>query len=231
MVKIKNKILVALDPELRSIRKVIERTLASSALPIHLQDGLDNIFKKRLETHARALKMSFWEDHFEWKSLVDYPEISGTILDFGCGSGHLDVMLARNGKRVHGIDLNTVGIGIAEHLKTKEDDAVKKRLSFRVVDITKELPDGERFDSAWSAHVFEHIADPAPIFDGLVKWLKQGAYMLISVPLGYAYDDPGHVNHFKNADQLKKYLSNYVDITRIDISEQYQVIKALCRFP
>jgi 2-polyprenyl-3-methyl-5-hydroxy-6-metoxy-1,4-benzoquinol methylase len=175
--------------------------------------------------------MSFWKDHFEWKSVGAYPGISGTVLDFGCGSGHLDVMLARQGYRVHGVDMSAIGIRIAEYLKSKESAAVQAGLSFQLADVTRELPTGAPFDSAWSSHVFEHIADPGPVFEGLSRWLKRGASLLISVPLGRAYDDPGHVHHFDDGLQLRAHLSRYVEISRIDVSHEHQVIRAVCVFP
>lgn len=225
-----NRLKVILDPELRAISRIIKDGKARTASGNKLTRESDEVFLRRLEVFPQALKMSFWENHFEWKSLADYPEIDGKVLDFGCGSGHLDVMLARNGRIVHGIDLSPIGISIANYLKSREDVPVQARLSFSVADVTDERMTGELYDSAWSAHVFEHIANPAPILTGLRKWLKQGACLLVSVPLGNAYDDPGHVNHFHNASQLESYLNGHVQIVRIDVSGEHQVIRALCKF-
>ncbi len=218
------------DPELRDIRKIInvyqERMLSDS----EELNNIDQIFISRLANNPNALKMYFWENHFELKSLDAYPEISGRVLDFGCGSGHLDILLARSGRCVHGIDLSPVGIRIAQYLRNKENRVVQSRITFEVADVTRSRPK-ELCDSAWSAHVFEHIADPGPAFHGLRHWLKPGAPLLISVPLGDAYNDPSHVNHYVNVSQLRSYLENHIKIIKIDSSEEHQVIRALCRFP
>jgi len=216
-------------PELRKIRKIIQdpqRRPSSTGL---VAQRNDQVFIRRLQTNPVALRMSFWENHFELKSLSSYPEISGRILDFGCGSGHLDILLARSGKSIHGIDMSTIGINIANALRSEENEAVQSRLSFAVVDITRELPKVAKFDSAWSAHVFEHIADPGPIFAGLKNWLKSGAYILISVPLGHAYDDPDHVNHFFHVEELRSFLAGHIRVIKIDTSYEYEVMRALCR--
>jgi 2-polyprenyl-3-methyl-5-hydroxy-6-metoxy-1,4-benzoquinol methylase len=228
LVRLKNRMIVALDPELRQVRDLINAEEIDGTFG---RSDADAIFRNRLEVFAKALKLSFWEDHFEWKSVKDYPEISGTVLDFGCGSGHLDVMLARHGYRVHGVDVSGLAIRIAEHLKSKETEEVRARLTFQAADITREVPSGRPFDSAWSAHVFEHIEDPGPVLQGLAKWLKPGASLLISVPLGRAYDDPGHVHHFNDGVELRSHLSRYVGISRIDVSREHQVIRAVCTFP
>jgi radical SAM superfamily enzyme YgiQ (UPF0313 family)/SAM-dependent methyltransferase len=225
--KVKNKIVKiihrsSVDLEISAIKKIIRRVYPSNEY--------DNIFIERLKVFPQALKMSFWKDHFEWKSINDYPEIKGKILDFGCGSGHLDILLARNGRVVHGIDLSYIGISIANYLKEKEREDVRNRLSFTVTDVTRDLPKGELFDSAWSAHVFEHIVYPGPILTGMREWLKPQAYLLISVPLGYAYDDPSHVNHFFNEKDLISYLNGYIKVERINVSEEYNVLRALCKF-
>ena len=229
-VAIANKIQVCVDPELRAVKRIIK--LGEKGIPLadkYTRES-DEVFLRRLDEFPLALKMCYWENHFEWKSLDNYPEINGKILDFGCGSGHLDVMLARNGRTVQGIDLSPIGVSIANYLKSKEGVTVQERLAFSVADVTKDKPVDELFDSAWSAHVFEHIADPAPILRGLRNWLKPGSHLLISVPLGDAYDDAGHINHFYSAGELDDYLRENVVVKRIDISIEDQVIRALCRF-
>jgi len=220
-----HKIVLRRDIELRNINKIIKKAKDNK----HILNKNDDIFITRLKTNAEALKMNFWERHFESMWLSDYPEISGRILDFGCGSGHLDVLLARKGQTIHGIDMSSIAISIANHIRMKEIDSVQKRLSFAVADVTRDLPIGDKFDSAWSAHVFEHIVDPTAIFLGLRNWLKDGAYMMISVPLGTAYDDPDHVNHFFNSEELRSFLSSHITVIKVNIFSEYQVIRALCR--
>lgn len=211
------------DTEIKSIEQIIKEVPDSSG-------ECNQVFIDRLQKNREALKMSFWEEHFEWKSLGMYPELKGRILDFGCGSGHMDVILARNGSTVHGIDLSPIGINIANHLRSSESDEVKKRLSFQLADVTIERPNDQQFDAAWACHVFEHIKDPQPVICGLREWLRPGAFMLISVPLGYAYDDPGHVIHFEDERHLIEYLQRYVSVQRVDICSQDCVLRALVRF-
>jgi 2-polyprenyl-3-methyl-5-hydroxy-6-metoxy-1,4-benzoquinol methylase len=229
-----------LDPEIRRISAIIMNTPRvynsnhKAFYPIYkheLIECCDRVFIDRLRTNPISLKMSFWKDHFELKAVAKYPEIKGSILDFGCGSGHSDIYLAREEKTIHGIDLSPIGIAIGNHLRSLESEEVRKRVSFSIADVTIHQPPGELlFDSVWSSHVFEHIMDPKPVLFGLRNWVKRGAYFLISVPLGNAYDDPGHFHHFWDAEQVKKHFETSIDVVKIDVDKNDQVFRILCQF-
>lgn len=208
------------DPNNRSFHPILKHELVSSC---------DQVFIERLRKNAAGLKMAFWKDHFEHHALNQYSEIKGTILDFGCGSGHSTILLARNGYVIHGIDMSPIGISIAKNLMKLENESTQKRVSFSITDVLKQTPKTHQlhFDSIWSSHVFEHILDPAPILKGLKKWVKKGAYILISVPYGDAYDDPGHVHHFWSASQIRDHFKNEMKICKIDIDKQNHVIRVL----
>lgn len=227
---IKNRILVLTDPELRQIAKIIKETHARKEQRDSISLECDKVFLERLHVNPRALKMDFWENHFEIDSIRRITEIAGRVLDFGCGSGHLDVLLARRGLVVHGIDLSPIGIKIATYIRERETEDVKKLVTFSVTDVTSQKPSGELFDSAWSAHVFEHMTNPGPVFTGLQNWVKPGGHLLISVPLGKAYDDPGHVNHFYSAHELFQFLNPHIKVIKTEENHEFHVIRALCIF-
>lgn len=216
------------DSEFRTVRSIIlnGRNCADATSS---QIECNQVFLDRLKVHPKALTMSFWKNHFEWNDLLTYPEINGTVLDFGCGSGHSDIFLARNGRAVHGIDLSEIGIAIAEYLRERESPEIRANVTFQVADVLKDKPE-TLFDSAWASHVFEHIPDPAPVLAGLRGWLKPGARMLVSVPLGRAYDDPSHVHHFNCEEELRQLLERGVVVERIDCNQDHKVLRAICRF-
>jgi SAM-dependent methyltransferase len=214
-----------LSREVRKVHAIIDEG-ARAGVPF------DRIFTDRLRRNPSALRMEFWQEHFEWRDLVrHYPEISGNMLDFGCGSGHSDVLLARAGRNLYGVDVSPVAIRIAEYYRSLEPLHVQERLRFEVRDVCRPNDLGIMFDSAWSSHVFEHIEEPGPVILGLKQYLKPGALLLISVPYGYAYDDPGHVHHFCSADDLRRFLSPHIPVERVDLHEHSQVLRALCRTP
>lgn len=226
------------DPELGRMRAVLFDAAKRNGLPIDPdryqgQDKDSNwIFVDRVRRNPSAFKLSYWQGHEELKAIREYPEIRDHILDFGCGSGHMDIFLARAGKLVHGVDLSVLAIALANHLLNRETREVRERLTFSMANVTQQGPShGQVYDSVWSTHVFEHIEDPTEIFQGLRQWVKPGAHMLVVVPLGYAYDDPSHVHQFMGDLQLANYLSSHIEVVRVDASEEDQVLRALCRFP
>lgn len=221
--------LVAGIPELRAIRDVIRTAARGDRDPF--QAECDAVFLQRLETNPLALRTAYWENHFEWKAVAEWPELGGRLLDFGCGSGHSDLMLARAGRSVHGVDGSPIGIALARHAAAREAPEVAARVSFSCADVTREGPPGGPFDCVWSSHVFEHIRDPGPALRGLSRWAKPRAPLLVSVPLGHAYDDPGHVNHFAGDGELRAFLAPHLEVARTAVDERHRVIRALCRFP
>lgn len=195
-----------------------------------LQIECDQVFLDRLKFNPQALKTGFWVDHFEWKQTLEYPEVRGHVLDFGCGSGHLAIMLARQGCRLLGLDASPIGIAIANRAREREDAAVQQRLAFLEADVTRGNNTGFVFDSAISLHVFEHIAEPGPIVTALRNFVPKGGHLLISVPFKNAYDDPGHVNHFYSANELRDFLQPHINVRRVDLREETKVLKAVCEF-
>ena len=224
-----NYLLERLPDELSEITEIIE-TMSRQSGRSALQVECDQVFIDRLKTNSAALKVAHWLDHFEWKEVAQYPEVRGHVLDFGCGSGHLAIMLARRGYRMFGIDASPIGIAIANRTRNREQAAIRSRLQFQEADITLGNETGLIFDSAISLHVFEHISEPGPVLTSLRQFVRPAGHLLISVPFERAYDDPGHVNHFYSAHELESFLSPHIQVERIDLHQESRVLKAVCKF-
>lgn len=220
---------VTSDPELAAIAAIVT-TMSQRSDRNALQVECDQVFIDRLKINPQALKSDFWLDHFEWKEVMQYPEVRGHVLDFGCGSGHLAIMLARQGYRLFGVDASPIGIALANRARQLDDSAVQERLEFQEADITRGNHTGLKFDSAISLHVFEHIADPGPILRALRDFVREGGHLLVSVPFKHAYDDPGHVNHFYSTADLRNFLSPHIKVIRVDLLSTTNVLKAVCEF-
>lgn len=103
-------------------------------------------------------------------------------------------------------------------------------MSFAVADVTTQRTDDRQFDCVLAVQVIEYISNPEPIFRGLRNWVKDGAYMLISVSSGNAHYDPRKVHHYANATELENFLSRYITVVRVDTDNGGNILRALCRF-
>ena len=231
--KLKNIIWRKFDPEVMAMRRIIvgiprERMAVGTYTP--LMRECDKIFLDRLEQRPRALKLNYWENHFALESFAEFPEIRGHVLDFGCGSGHLDYWLAHRGMTITGVDASPVAIGMADFNRRQARAEIAKRLHFLELDVRLPNVAELKFDSVWSNEVFEHIADPQEVVRGLRQYAVPGAFFLVCVPWRSAYDNPGHVNHYQDEQELSAFLEPYVSVVRILVDTRHEVMRALCRF-
>ena len=208
------------NTDLIEIKKIIDQHIEE-------QNPHDNTYIRRLRHNRQALMMSHWTTHFESTYMLKCPAVQGKILDFGCGSGHMDILLGRQNKTIRGIDLSPIAIGIANYFKSLEPLVVQDRVSFEQKDICQPPTDEVRFDTIISTHVFEHIPtkDLPSIIQGLKMHSKPNALMIVSVPIGYAYDDPDHVHHFMTPKELRNHFEPFVNVERIFSDKRNQVFK------
>ncbi|MGL4737435.1 MAG: class I SAM-dependent methyltransferase [Cellulosilyticaceae bacterium] len=211
------------DIQLDEIRKIV-------ALRQNEPNPHNDTYVRRLAYYPEFLQMPYWINYVETLYMLNSPYVQGRVLDFGCGSGHLDVILARNGRHVTGVDLSSIAIDISNYIKSLEDDPVKEQLCFNLEDVATEPQVPHTFDCCISTHVFEHIPDISHIMPGIRKRLKPGAYMLISVPEGLAYNDPDHCHHFMDTEALRRHFAPYVDILSIERDPQVPVLRGIFRF-
>jgi len=163
--------------------------------------------------------LSNWEEHFEWRYVArNYAPCN--VLDFGCGYGYSDFYLARAGFRVFGYDPNGERIQVAQSIRSRRPPEIQERTEF-----SDEHCGFQLYDMIWSSHVFEHVPydEWRQIFDSIVN----GAAMLISVPLGYAYDMPEHIHHWMSGDELREKLEEYSGRKwEAEVDEENGVIRA-----
>ncbi|HOU59562.1 MAG TPA: class I SAM-dependent methyltransferase [Kiritimatiellia bacterium] len=221
------------DPEVLAVRRLIHkipRQRKAAGTYTALMEECDQVFVDRLKERPRALKRDYWKHHFALDSFRAFPEIKGRILDFGCGSGHLDYWLAVKGMTITGIDASPVAIAIANRVRQRANPIVAQRLEYIEADVCQTYTGPKRFDAVWSCEVFEHIAKPGGVLQGLRQYVRSGTYFLICVPLGRAFDNPGHVNHFYTEGELTDFLRPHLSVIRTETDLRNDILRALCQF-
>jgi 2-polyprenyl-3-methyl-5-hydroxy-6-metoxy-1,4-benzoquinol methylase len=118
--------------------------------------------------------------------------MQGSVIDLGCGEGHLAGLIAENGHAVVGIDKNRDKIEIAKALYPK--------VSFTVGDLRKTGLPERSFDTVLLAEVLEHLPEDVgkEAIEAAMRLLKPGGRLVVSVP---NEDCVPHRNHLQEFDR------------------------------
>lgn len=102
-----------------------------------------------------------------------------TILDFGCGAGVMASELARRGYTVTGVDAAS---GMVEASTRYAEQNNIQNIEFRQTDIVgADLPDNT-YDVVICSSVIEYVKEDEEMARNLVRAIKPGGYIFISVP-------------------------------------------------
>jgi 2-polyprenyl-3-methyl-5-hydroxy-6-metoxy-1,4-benzoquinol methylase len=113
-----------------------------------------------------------------WTELLKtwVPATNATILDIGCGTGSLSVLLARLGNKVTGIDLSPSMISLA---RTKAS-AYGFEIEFHIMDASRPQFAERQFDLIICRHLLWALPEPDQVLQRWVKLLKpMGRLILI----------------------------------------------------
>lgn len=141
------------------------------------------------------------------------PQTNGLrVLNAGCGSGEMTALLARNRTwQVDAIDVDTEAIQLSQ--------ALKAELGLRNVSIYETGIEGHErrdYDIIVCNDVLEHLSDDDANVQAMVKMLKPGGILCISVPalqslFGYHDELLGHYRRY-NKQRLMALLAPYAAV-------------------
>ena len=94
------------------------------------------------------------------------------ILDVGCSQGITSILLAREGFRVTGVDLEEESIRYAQAELAKESKPVRNNVDFRMLDITQ-WKVKTTFDTVLLGEVLEHFAHPETLLLQVHRLLQE----------------------------------------------------------
>ncbi|MDD1529842.1 hypothetical protein C7U92_07020 [Bradyrhizobium sp. WBOS7] len=135
-------------------------------------------------SHFWAYHSQFTESYFshqKGRSLAAYAKrllpIGATVLDYGCGPGHLLPHLLDAGFEVQGADITPDTIGSAVTIKDR-----KRFLGFATID--ELLAEDRKFDAVFLIEVVEHLDDCwlAKTLDQVHALLKKGGILIVTTP-------------------------------------------------
>lgn len=146
---------------------------------------------------------------------VDFHELNlkpgSKVLDAGCGSGrHLRALAKLPGLKLTGIDRNQKDVDEAARTLRAMPDALSHDYSVTCADITHLPFASEYFECVICSEVLEHIPEHEIALKELVRVLKPGGHLVVSVPRyfsericwlispDYSRDEGGHIRIYKN---------------------------------
>ena len=179
-------------------------------------EGLARIYDLTFQHRERLLPEAFTLEFWEEKEAVQLPIEPGLlkndILDVGCGSGEIDIILGMKGYNVCGLDISPYAIEIANrHLA--EHPELAGTVRFITGDIEQiELKD--RFNTALIYHTLEHVLNPHRTVEQTIRFLNPGAKIMVEVPYKKAYSDRTHLRYFspRTLRRLLLAFSNRVEV-------------------
>ena len=106
------------------------------------------------------------------------------VLDVGCSDGIMELLLARRGLDVTGVEANSDALDLANKLLAKEPDAVRARASLIHGDFIRATPVTGLFDSVVLGEILAHLDDPCELLDRSLEHLRPGGRIVITTPFG-----------------------------------------------
>lgn len=105
--------------------------------------------------------------------------VPGTVLDVGCGSGGMLAWLLEQGHDASGIDSSDPVIDSARSLLTARGHEPSRVKNARIEDLAVA---GALVDNVLSMDCLEHQADDREMFSNLVRVLRPGGRLIVTVP-------------------------------------------------
>ncbi|MCA9243567.1 MAG: methyltransferase domain-containing protein [Phycisphaerales bacterium] len=127
------------------------------------------------------------------------------VLDVGCSQGIASLILAREGRKVVGIDIRQDAIDHANAEVGSLPTAAQANISFQVVTPGRFPFEDHAFDSVLLGEIIEHTTRPEELIDEAARLLKPGGRIVITTPFG-VLPHPEHV--------MTYFLTNFVNIVR-----------------
>lgn len=136
------------------------------------------------------------------------------VLDIGCSQGICELLLARKGYHVVGIDIAQESIEYAKNLIKNEPEEVTSRIEFLCDDYLAMPYFPEKFDTILLTEVLEHLEFPEAMVQKAIKDLSDDGELIVTVPFGIN-DFPDHKHTFYMVEILRM-LAPHVQVETVE---------------
>ena len=103
---------------------------------------------------------------------------NASVLDLGCGTGEVDLILTNWGARVHGVDLNEASIQRAKSLAAKF--GCKSKTTFEVGNVLDEQFSKKKYDIVFSSGVIPHVSCQTKLLENMASSLGPSGLLVLA---------------------------------------------------
>lgn len=112
------------------------------------------------------------EEKWDFEEAIKDVQSATSVIEIGCGPGVFLEKARQAGGRVVGVEYNQRALEIARN----------KGLTVYEANDPNQEQLKDQFDIAFSFHVLEHVPDPVAFVEDMLKWVKPGGKIGLSVP-------------------------------------------------
>ena len=147
-----------------------------------------------------------------------------SILDVGCSSGIFPILMAREGKKALGIDIDQSAIEKANKIKKQEEKEIQEKVKFMNISMN-DLETTDKYDTIILSEILEHVFYPTEILKKAVTLLNEDGVIIITVPFGInSYFD--HKKTYYVWDLFKE-TSGILEIVNMDFFDEWIGVKCI----
>jgi 2-polyprenyl-3-methyl-5-hydroxy-6-metoxy-1,4-benzoquinol methylase len=152
---------------------------------MHTQESINQLFNGNSKAFGDEIERQYEAgvykrgDVFLRQVKTHVPLANASILDYGCGTGRISMMLGKEGYRVLGIDPAVDHIEMATSLNRSSN------VAFKVL-TQAPIAAAASFDAVVSSSVFEFVPDPQQYIQAIYQLLKPGGRLIISFPNAFS---------------------------------------------
>ena len=132
-----------------------------------------------IENRGYCNKFFGWQKEL-WQGRLKIPLrafSNAKVFDFGCGTGEIDIFLAKNKAAVAGLDFNPDSIRRARQLKKRF--GLSGKLDFKVADIHNRIFPDKAGDFVISLGVLPHVENPHKVFLNMIRASSPGGFIVV----------------------------------------------------
>ncbi len=207
LVRCKNCGLVFTNP--RPNKGELTKYYQSDSYISHTDKGnsLINILYKLVRSYTLSKKVR----------LIQQFKPSGTVLDYGCGTGDFLRTLEKKGLEAFGVEPDNNARELAE-----------KKVGGKISSSLQEVDSERKFDMVTAWHVVEHISDLRETLKLLRKKLNKGGYFIVALPNLNSFDANLYKEHWAAFD-VPRHLYHFTQISFRNLVEKskFKLVKTL----